>query len=96
MAQTKTSPKSKSSQKPKAKTPRKKRRAAQLSSRHLLGLEGMPAQDIHILKSFADVSPWYRCRSGGMLRTPEWEFDYEDLRRFPRTDCESGGSGALD
>jgi len=55
----------------------------------LLAQSYMPAQDIHILKSFEDDSPWYAARSEGVLKTPLWVFDYEDLRRFPRTTCES-------
>ena len=56
----------------------------------LLAQSYMPAQDIHILRSFEDIDPWYRARPGGLLRTPEWDFDYGDLKRFPRTSCEAG------
>jgi len=43
----------------------------------------MPAQDIHILRNPGDPdSPWYPARSDGALETPEWKFNYKDLRRF--------------
>ncbi len=56
----------------------------------LLAQSYMPAQDIQILKSFEDISPWYHARSGGELLTPEWVFDHADLKRFPRSRCEAG------
>lgn len=55
----------------------------------LLAQSYMPAQDIHILQSFEDISPWYRARPEGVLSTPEWDFHYHDLRRFQPTDCET-------
>ncbi len=57
----------------------------------LLAQSYMPAQDIHILKSFEDICPWYRARAEGMLRTPEWRFDYGDLMRFADNRCETTG-----
>lgn len=49
----------------------------------LLAQSYMPAQDIHILKNpGSDISPWYRTRSSGELITPEWTFQYQDLKRF--------------
>jgi hypothetical protein len=54
----------------------------------LLAQSYMPAQDIHILRSFEEINPWYRAKSKGVLRTPEWEFRYNDLKRFARTRCE--------
>lgn len=60
----------------------------------LLAQSYMPAQDIHILRSFEDINPWYRAQSKGVLRTPEWDFDYEDLKRFSYTSCEVNGSQA--
>lgn len=51
----------------------------------------MPAQDIHILRSFEAGNPWYRARSRGHLQTPEWDFEYEDLKRFSPTTCEARG-----
>jgi len=57
----------------------------------LLAQSFMPAQDIHILRSFEDISPWYRARSEGVLRTPEWNFLYGRLRRFSYSRCISDG-----
>lgn len=57
----------------------------------LLAQSYMPAQDIHILKSYEDISPWYRAHPSGVLRTPEWEFDHDDLMRFPHVDCDARG-----
>ena len=42
----------------------------------------MPAQSIHILKSDSDQSPWYQLDFGSELRTPEWTFTDQHLRRF--------------
>lgn len=55
----------------------------------LLAQSYMPAQDIHILKSFSEYDPWYPARSEGILRTPEWTFDYRNLKRFRPSQCES-------
>jgi hypothetical protein len=57
----------------------------------LLAQSYMPAQDIHILRSFERISPWYRAQRSGALQTPEWDFDYDDLRRFRSLDCGNGG-----
>jgi len=54
----------------------------------LLAQSYMPAQDIHILKSFAEISPWYRVQAVGKLHTPEWGFEFDDLRRFEGASCE--------
>lgn len=55
----------------------------------LLAQSFMPAQDIHILKSFdEDIYPWYRAKSKGDLITPHWIFSFEDLKRFPGSSCE--------
>lgn len=48
----------------------------------LLAQSYMPAQDVHILKSFDDTNPWYRLDNDEMLRTPEWTFKKDDLYRF--------------
>lgn len=53
----------------------------------LLAQSFMPAQDLHILKSFEPINPWYRARAEGDLRTPEWDFEWKDLRRFRPFDC---------
>ena len=49
--------------------------------RFLLGQSYMPAQDIHVLRG-PEGSPWYVAKRAGPLRTPEWDFEYTDLRRF--------------
>jgi hypothetical protein len=54
----------------------------------LLAQSYMPAQEIHILRSYEDIDPWYRARAEGELRTPEWDFRYGDLKRFSRSSCE--------
>ncbi len=50
----------------------------------LLAQSYMPAQDIHVLRGPEGRrdDPWYPARSAGTLETPEWTFDYGDLRRF--------------
>jgi len=54
----------------------------------LLAQSYMPAQDIHVLRSFEEINPWYLAQVDGALRTPEWEFEYRDLKRFNYTSCE--------
>jgi hypothetical protein len=51
----------------------------------LLAQSYMPAQEIHVLKNEIqpEISPWYRLRSSGKMVTPEWVFDFSDLKRFP-------------
>lgn len=53
----------------------------------LLAQSYMPAQQLHVLRNPDSSDPWYPARSSGILRTPEWEFRYEDLRRFPEAKC---------
>ena len=50
----------------------------------LLAQSYMPAQDIHILKNPAGgpLVPWYDANIGEVLRTPEWTFRAEHLKRF--------------
>jgi hypothetical protein len=50
----------------------------------LLAQGYMPAQDVHILKNPSDphLSPWYIIGADDRLYTPEWIFDWRDLRRF--------------
>ncbi|THB65841.1 MAG: hypothetical protein D6B27_07865 [Gammaproteobacteria bacterium] len=50
----------------------------------LLAQSYMPAQEIHILKNplSPQLSPWYKAKKGGELVTPEWLFEYGDLKRF--------------
>ena len=44
----------------------------------------MPAQDIHILKNLENdsINPWYMLESTNKLYTPEWTFEWKDLKRF--------------
>ncbi|HET6990398.1 MAG TPA: DUF4846 domain-containing protein [Bacteroidia bacterium] len=44
----------------------------------------MPAQQIHVLKNDNDknISPWYKVGSGRMLESPEYVFDWSELKRF--------------
>ena len=50
----------------------------------LLAQSYMPAQDIHILKNFTNssISPWYKLMDSGELKTPEWIFDFKDVKGF--------------
>jgi hypothetical protein len=48
----------------------------------LLAQSYMPAQEIHLLVNPQADSPWYPLVSSGKLVTPEWIFDYDDLKRF--------------
>lgn len=54
----------------------------------LLAQSYMPAQQIHVLRSFHEASPWFPAAARGVLRTPEWTFDHGDLKRFGRAACE--------
>jgi len=52
---------------------------------YLLAQSYMPAQDIHVLKnpSNPDLSPWYEVDlATEIIRTPEWDFYPDELRRF--------------
>jgi len=51
----------------------------------LLAQSYMPAQDIHVLRNPDDavLSPWFRVDGlGNGLRTPEWDFGADALRRW--------------
>lgn len=50
----------------------------------LLSQSYMPAQEIHILinPNNKNISPWYKINETPKLYTPEWTFDWSDLRRF--------------
>ena len=50
----------------------------------LLSQGYMPAQDIHILKNYADpaLSPWYSIAAIFPLYTPQWQFESGSLRRW--------------
>jgi hypothetical protein len=54
----------------------------------LLAQSYMPAQDIHILKNPAGgaLAPWYDANMGQTLKTPEWTFRAEHLKRFAGSD----------
>lgn len=50
----------------------------------LLAQSYMPAQSIHVLKNLQEqkISPWYHIPQEGVLRTPEWTFTSNDIRKF--------------
>jgi hypothetical protein len=50
----------------------------------LLSQGYMPAQDIHILKNYAnaDRNPWYNVSGLYPLYTPQWQFEKESLKRW--------------
>jgi hypothetical protein len=59
---------------------------AQGERRFLIAQSYMPAQDIHVLRNPEErESAWYPARTQGTLRTPEWTFDYRDLRASTRS-----------
>ncbi len=51
---------------------------------YLLAQSYMPAQNIHILKNPTNrkLSPWYELIPNQDIHTPEWDFSFEDLKRF--------------
>jgi len=51
----------------------------------LLAQSYMPAQDIEILKNLnnAGMSPWFKASEIGILETPEWDFDWSQLKTWP-------------
>jgi len=51
----------------------------------LLAQSYMPAQDIEILKNpnNAGMSPWFKASEVGLLETPEWDFDWTQLKTWP-------------
>jgi len=50
----------------------------------LLSQGYMPAQDIHILKNYANIdqSPWYKVSDLYPLSTPQWQFEKGCLKRW--------------
>lgn len=48
----------------------------------LLAQSYMPAQSMHVLKNLHSTSPWYPINTNQPLQTPEWQFEWADLRRF--------------
>lgn len=55
---------------------------------YMLAQSYMPAQDIQILSSpdLPQFSPWYELTEGEVIRTPEWTFSKNDLKRFTELD----------
>jgi hypothetical protein len=45
----------------------------------------MPAQDIEVLMNpnNTSFSPWFKASEVGMLKTPEWNFDWSQLKTWP-------------
>jgi len=52
----------------------------------LLAQSFIPAQEIHILKNPRNekLNPWYELKANEKLVTPEYIFDWSDLKRFKR------------
>ena len=52
----------------------------------LLAQSYMPAQEVHVLRNPQDAgaSPWYDLDIGDELKTPEWTFKPDALKRFPQ------------
>jgi len=50
----------------------------------LLAQSYMPAQEIHVLQNpkHDGLNPWYEINAAGKLYTPEWTFEWPDLKRF--------------
>lgn len=50
----------------------------------MLAQSYMPAQEIHILKNYTNdiISPWYTAKNLEQLKTPEWNFTKDNLKRF--------------
>lgn len=51
----------------------------------ILAQSYMPAQDIEILKNpnNAGMSPWFKASEMGLLETPEWKFEWNQLKSWP-------------
>ncbi|MFW5788259.1 MAG: DUF4846 domain-containing protein [Halanaerobiales bacterium] len=51
---------------------------------YMLAQSYMPAQDIQILKNPNNelISPWYELNQEEVIKTPEWTFSKDDLKRF--------------
>jgi hypothetical protein len=51
----------------------------------LLGQSYMPAQEFQVLHSLdLSLDPWYPATGDGALETPEWDFTWDQLKRFPK------------
>jgi hypothetical protein len=51
----------------------------------MLAQSYMPAQDIEVLKNpnNAGMSPWFKASEMGILETPEWDFNWSQLKTWP-------------
>lgn len=51
---------------------------------YLLAQSYMPAQDIHVLKNTMneELSPWYEVNENKLIRTPEYNFSRDELKRW--------------
>lgn len=47
----------------------------------MLAQSYMPSQELHILKSFEKISPWYPIKAGRLI-TPEWQFEEGSLKKW--------------
>jgi hypothetical protein len=51
----------------------------------LLAQSYMPAQEFQVLHSTdPSLDPWYPATGVGALETPEWDFTWDQLKRFPK------------
>lgn len=50
----------------------------------LLAQSYMPAQEMHVLKNpiSSEISPWYKLKEGNELVTPEYTFEWDEIKRF--------------
>ena len=48
----------------------------------MLAQSYMPAQEIQILYNPANATVWYDLKTAGTLETPEWDFEWTDLKHF--------------
>ena len=50
----------------------------------MLAQSYMPAQEIQVLINpmYPEMSPWFAIKGSDYLHTPEWNFDWEDLKTF--------------
>jgi hypothetical protein len=55
----------------------------------LLAQSYMPSQEMHILKSSSDISPWQKVEDTELI-TPEWKFKQGSLKRFGEPKTYSG------
>lgn len=47
----------------------------------MLAQSYMPSQELHILKSIFDISPWYKIEDEKLV-TPEWLFEKGSLKKW--------------